>query len=64
MAKNDMEVIVYKILSYLYECMKNGATPEMEDMCHNCKLFRIPRSYWLMIMKDLIDFIMEIPHII
>ena len=28
MAKNDMEVIAYKILSYLYECMKSGATPE------------------------------------
>ncbi len=55
MAKNDMEVIVYKILSYLYECMKNGTTPEMEDMCHKCKLFRIPRNYWLMIMKGLID---------
>lgn len=26
MAQNDMEIIVYKILSYLYECMKAANT--------------------------------------
>jgi hypothetical protein len=26
MAQNNMEVIIYKILRYLYECMKTGKT--------------------------------------
>ena len=32
MAYNDMEVIAYKILSYLYECMKYGVTPRPKDL--------------------------------
>ena len=32
MAKNDMKVIMYKILRYLYECMKTGKTPSLADI--------------------------------
>lgn len=46
MAKNDMEVIMYKILRYLYECMKLGVEPELEQFAWNSKLFDIPQSYW------------------
>ena len=45
MAKNDMEVIMYKILRYLYECMKLGVEPELEQFAWNSKLFDIPQSY-------------------
>jgi len=38
MAQNDMEIIVYKILSYLYECMKAGKHPRLEDMGSTCLL--------------------------
>lgn len=55
MAQNEMEVIMYKILSYLYECMKAGKRPRMEDMCCSCQMFRISQEYWNQIMKELID---------
>ena len=55
MAKNDMEVIMYKILRYLYECMKTGKPPELTDIMWSCKLFDIPRAYWLAIMRELIE---------
>lgn len=29
MAKDDMEVIMYKILKYLYECMKKDIDPQL-----------------------------------
>ena len=55
MAKDDMDVIIYKILRYMYECMKAGHKPAMEDMCCNCKLFDIPERYWESIIRELID---------
>lgn len=54
MAKDDMDVIIYKILRYLYDCMKAGKTPMLEDMCCSCKLFNIPQSYWKYIIYELI----------
>lgn len=55
MAKDDMDVIIYKILRYMYECMKAGRRPALEDMCYNCKLFNIPERYWSSTMRELID---------
>lgn len=55
MAQNDMEVIMYKILCYLYECMKAGKRSSMEDFCYNCSMFCIPQGYWDQIMKELIE---------
>lgn len=54
MAKDDMEVIMYKILRYLYECMKTGKTPDLADIMWKCKMFDIPKAYWLAIMQELI----------
>lgn len=54
MAKNDMEVIMYKILRYLYECMKLGVEPELEQFAWNPKLFDIPQSYWCKIIATLV----------
>ena len=54
MAKNDMEVIMYKILRYLYECMKLGVEPELEQFAWNSKLFDIPQSYWCKIIATLV----------
>ena len=31
MAKDDYFVIVYKILTYFYECLKAGKKPQAED---------------------------------
>lgn len=54
MAKDDMDVIIYKILRYLYDCMKVGKAPTLEDMCCNSKLFNIPQTYWNHIIYELI----------
>lgn len=54
MAKDDMEVIMYKILKYLYECMKKDIDPQMEDFSWNSKLFRIPQNYWCKIIVTLV----------
>lgn len=55
MAKDDMQVIVYKILRYLYECTKAGKRPELYNMCCECRLFRIPERYWCQIVLELIE---------
>lgn len=55
MAKNDLEVIQYKILAYLYESLKAGHATALEEVAWKCKLFDITREYWLVIMKTLID---------
>lgn len=55
MAKNDMEVIMYKILRYLYECMKEDLTPTKEDLIRDCDLVSIPEKYWIQIILELID---------
>ena len=46
MAKNDYFVFVYKILSYLYECMKAGKEPAQEDIACDSQLFHISQRYW------------------
>lgn len=55
MAKDDYFVIVYKILKYLYECMKAGKRPMAEDIQPSCQMFSIPEPYWSSIMSELID---------
>ena len=55
MAKDDYHVIVYKILAYFYACLKAGKKPAREDYCSECEMFSIPESYWLQIMRELIE---------
>lgn len=55
MAKDDMRVIMYKILRYLYRCNKEGIKPNFVDMCYNCKLYSIQKEYWAQIMLELIE---------
>lgn len=55
MAKDDMEVIMYKILKYLYECMKKDVKPQLEDFSWDSKLFQIPQSYWCKIIMTLVE---------
>ena len=46
MAHDDINVVIYKILRYLYECKKAGKQPRHEDVMYNASLLRIPESYW------------------
>lgn len=55
MAKNDMEVIIYKILMYLYIKMQNGQKADFIDICWKSTLFDIPENYWKSIIAELID---------
>lgn len=51
MAKNDYFVLVYKLLKYLYECLKSGEKPEAEAISPNA--LGINPHYWLYLMKHL-----------
>lgn len=53
MAQNDMYVVMYKILAYLYDCMKRGVEPE--DARWSAQAMGIPESYWNAIVEELVD---------
>lgn len=37
MAKDDMNLLMFKVLAYLYECIKNGEVPKSENFkVQNC----------------------------
>ena len=55
MEKDDMHLIVYKILRYLYGCNKQGKIPTFSDMFHVLELTRIPKSYLAQILNELAD---------
>lgn len=55
MAKDDMEVIMYKILRYLYECMKNDKTPELSEYGWESELFSISKDYWMQIIIEMVE---------
>lgn len=54
MAKDDYEVVMYKILKYLYECMKNDREAELEHFAWNSKMFDIPQNYWCEIIATMV----------
>ncbi|WP_289966646.1 YjcQ family protein [Faecalibaculum rodentium] len=56
MAKDDYFVLVYKVLSYLYACLKKGkdVTPEMLDR-HGPIFQGVPEKYYVYIFRNLID---------
>lgn len=55
MAQNDMEVIMYKILRYLYECMKQDITPDLQKYGWHSELIDIPQQYWCKIIRILVE---------
>lgn len=55
MPKDDMHLIIYKILMYLYECNKNGKVPTFSDMFTVIELPTIPKSYLAQILLELVD---------
>lgn len=54
MAKNDYHVIVYQILSYLYQMLKNGKKVEGKYISYDNKYFQINKNYWTYIMINLL----------
>lgn len=55
MARDDMEVILYKILRYVYECMKAGVLVDYASMQSSAQWLNIPQRYWEQVMKIAID---------
>lgn len=53
MANNDMYVVMYKVIAYLYDCMKKGIAPEGEKW--SCMALGIPESYWASVVSELVD---------
>ena len=53
MGKDDYFVIVYKLLKYLYECLKKGVQPSMDVV--DADYFSIGSSYWNYIVVNLCD---------
>lgn len=55
MAKDDMHVIMYKILAYLYQCLKAGDKPKRSMYAWDGEMLNIPYSYWISIMNQLVE---------
>jgi len=51
MAKDDYFVIVYRLLKYLYDCLKRSKTPNMEVL--DADFFSIKEPYWEYIVRNL-----------
>lgn len=54
MAKDDYYVIVYCMLSYLYDCLKKGQDIDRDKILPS-GLFDIDGWYWFRILKHMID---------
>lgn len=53
MAKDDYDVIAYKILAYLYTKLKAGEEMDPKMIGKDSQLFSIPEKYWAYIMVNL-----------
>lgn len=51
MAKDDFFVIAYKILAYLYECLKAGESPRLDEISD--ERLGIAEKYWYSIITML-----------
>lgn len=54
MAKDDYFYVVYRILSYLYQCLKRGHRPDITRISYGGDLCGINKRYWLYIMKNML----------
>lgn len=53
MAQDDMFVVMYKIIAYLYDCMKKGADPDARQW--DATAMGVPEPYWKKVVKELVD---------
>ena len=52
MAQNDMHVIMYRILAYLYACLKDGVDVDRDVI--SWETLRINERYWCAIVTELV----------
>ena len=55
MAKDDYYVIAYRILAYLYACLKEGTHPDMSYIKADSSAISINQNYWEYIIRHLCD---------
>lgn len=55
MTHADMPVVVYKILSYIYDREKQGIRVERAEIAHYSELLDIPYPYWENVIEDLVE---------
>lgn len=53
MAKDDYYVLAYRILAYLYLCLKEGEIPDQNYIGPDSETLNISRNYWEYIMAHL-----------
>lgn len=55
MPKDDYFAIAYRILEYLYSCLRQGVAPELEHIAYDSKAIGINRNYWEDIIRNLTE---------
>ena len=53
MSKDDYHVIAYRILIYLYACIKQGQKPSLDYLQYNTDDFPVGKDYWYYILENL-----------
>ena len=53
MARDDYFVIAYRLLKYLYDCLKKGNKPNNEVL--DSDFFKIGEDYWCYILNNLFE---------
>lgn len=55
MARNDYFVIIYRILNYLYECLKEGKSADVSRLREDSEELNISYKYWEYIFRHLYE---------
>lgn len=55
MPKNDYFVMAYKLLKYLYDCLKNGKQPNTNLITDDSRFFPIGKEYFTYLIENLVD---------
>lgn len=53
MAKDDYYVLAYRILAYLYACLKDGEKPDLDYIGPASPVLNVSRNYWEYIIRHL-----------
>lgn len=53
MAQDDMFVVMYKILAYLYDCMKRGEKPKNNEW--DAAAMGVPQPYWTQVVVQMVE---------
>ena len=55
MAKDDYFVLAYRLLAYLYDCLKKENKPDWEYMMYETKQFPISEDYFVYLFEQLFN---------